>query len=81
MQSIGLIEKVYEVNALKLVKVGFKLLDFQRAARYFFEILTGCNSWGCWFLRKINWYIWLSVFNRVDPKTHEPAKKKIYLKN
>ena len=42
LQGIGLIEKVYEINGLTLLKVGVKLQYFQRAARYFFEILTGC---------------------------------------
>ena len=42
--AFGLIEKVYEIHGLTLLKVGVKILNFQRAARYFFEILTGCNS-------------------------------------
>ena len=44
--GIGLTEKVW-TNILTLLKVGAKLLNFQRAASYFFEILSSwVQSWG-----------------------------------
>ena len=55
--------KVYELNELKLVKVGLKLLDFQPAARYFLEILTGCDSCGFLVFEKNKVVFGVSFFN------------------